>query len=239
MAHPEPLEARRVRERYARRDAAADAARYSLLNPYALAAWQERQRALVRLLHASGRHDLAARDILEAGCGSGGNLQDLLRLGAAPARLAGIELLDERAAQARAVLPQGCRIWCADALDPALDAPLPAASQDLVLAFTVFSSLLDDAAQRALAARLWHWLRPGGALLWHDFTVGNPRNPDVRGVPLARLRTLFPQGRLHAQRVTLAPPLGRALCRVHPGLYAWANAIPWLRTHVLCLIEKN
>ncbi|WP_406624802.1 hypothetical protein [Acidovorax sp. SDU_ACID1] len=38
--------------------------------------------------------------------------------------------------------------------------------------------------------------------------------------------------------MTLAPPLGRLLCRVHPGLYPWANAVPWLRTHLLCLIDK-
>ena len=61
---------------------------------------------------------------------------------------------------------------------------------------------------------------------------------DVRGVPRAELRRLFPQGRLHARRVTLAPPLARALCRVHPSLYPVANALPLLRTHLLAWIEK-
>ena len=224
-------ESRRVQERYARRDAATDARRYALTDPYALAAWQERQRAIVRLL--AGR-DLAALSVLEVGCGSGGNLQDLVRLGADPARVQGIELQGGRAAQARDVLPAACRIHTADALH----ADVPGASQDLVLCFTVFSSLLQDEVQQALAARAWHWLRPGGAVLWHDFTVNNPRNPDVRGVPLARVRALFPQGRVQARRVTLAPPLGRALCRVHPALYGWANAIAWLRTHILCLVHK-
>lgn len=224
-------ESTRVRQRYARRDVALDARRYALTDAYALAAWQERQRAMVRLL--AGRR-LADLSVLEAGCGSGGNLQDLIRLGATPGRLQGLELQAERAAQARAVLPAACRIHTADALQ----ADLPEASQDLVLLFTVFSSLLSDVAQQALAARAWHWLRPGGAVLWHDFTVGNPRNPDVRGVPLARVRALFPQGRMQARRVTLAPPVGRMLCRAHPGLYAWASALPGLRTHVLCLIEK-
>ncbi len=40
------------------------------------------------------------------------------------------------------------------------------------------------------------------------------------------------------QRVTLAPPLARPLCRMHPGLYPVANALPWLRTHVLAWIAK-
>lgn len=237
-----PKESRRVRERYGRRDSAADARRYSLMDPYALAAWQQRQRVLVQLLRASGRHDLAPLAVLELGCGHGGNLLDLLRLGASAARLSGIELLTERAAQARERLPAACRIWCSDALapdlGPALDAALPPASQDLVVLFAVLSSLLDDGAQQQLAARAWHWLRPGGAVLWHDFVIGNPRNPDVRGVPLARVRALFPQGRVQARRVTLAPPLGRALARIHPVLPGWAGAVAGLRTHALCLIEK-
>ena len=35
------------------------------------------------------------------------------------------------------------------------------------------------------------------------------------------------------RRLTLAPPLARAVTRVHPGLYTVFNALPWLRTHVL------
>ena len=41
---------------------------------------------------------------------------------------------------------------------------------------------------------MWRWVRPGGGVLWYDFTFDNPRNPDVRGVPLARVRELFPHG---------------------------------------------
>ena len=89
-----------------------------------------------------------------------------------------------------------------------------------------------------LAAAMWRWLAPGGAVLWYDFTVNNPRNPDVRGVPLAEVRTLFPKGRITARRVTLAPPLARAVCRIHPRLYPLLNAMPLLRTHVLAWVVK-
>jgi hypothetical protein len=43
---------------------------------------------------------------------------------------------------------------------------------------------------------------------------------------------------VQARRVTLAPPLARAVCRVHPALYAPFNLVPWLRTHVLAWIAK-
>jgi hypothetical protein len=81
--------------------------------------------------------------------------------------------------------------------------------------------------------------RPGGGVLWYDFTVDNPRNPDVRGMPPARIRALFPEARLESRRVTLAPPLARAVCRLHPGLYTLCNALPPLRTHLLCWLGKS
>ena len=103
----------------------------------------------------------------------------------------------------------------------------------------MFSSLLDEAFQQRLAAAMWRWARPGGGVLWYDFTFDNPRNRDVRGVPLARVKALFPQARsVHAQRITLAPPLARRACRVHPALYTALNCLPLLRTHLLCWIAK-
>jgi SAM-dependent methyltransferase len=221
----------KVAERYARR-AAGD--RYSALNADVWQTLQERQRAMLWLFAKAGVRDLGQLDLTEVGCGAGGNLLELLRLGFAPERLSGIELLPERYAQARRVLPAATMLWQGDASV----APIEPASQHIVLQSTVFSSLLDDAFQQRLADAMWRWLKPGGAVLWYDFTVNNPRNRDVRGVPLARVRELFPQGRITHRRVTLAPPLARAVTRVHPALYTLLNALPLLRTHVLAWIAK-
>jgi len=221
-----------VAERYARR-AATD--RYSALRPDVWQTLHERQRALLALFARLGWADLSSKRLLEVGCGSGSNLLELLRLGFAPQHLSGVELLPERYAQARHVLPAALELHAGDALQ--LD--LPAGSQDAVFASTVFSSLLDDAFQQRLAAAMWRWVQPGGGVLWYDFTVDNPRNADVRGVPLARVRALFPAGRVQAQRVTLAPPIARAVTRVHPALYTLFNALPPLRTHVLAWIGKS
>lgn len=232
MPQPTP-ETEAVLQRYARRGRGVDPGLYSLLNPCALAMHQERTRALAAMLR---RHaDLAAWRIAEVGCGGGGNLLDFIRLGAAPTHLTGLELVPERADAARAALPAGTRVLQGDALA----ADIAPASLDLAAQFTVFSSLLDDAFQQRLAERMWQWLRPGGAVLWYDFAFDNPRNPDVRGVPVARVRRLFPQGRVaELRRITLAPPLARAVCRLHPGLYGLFNLLPPLRTHRLAWIVK-
>lgn len=226
-----PTEPDAVVQRYARRAASG---LYSPLRPEVWQGLQERQRVMLHGFAARGCTDLAALRIAEVGCGSGGNLLELLRLGFAPRQLRGIELLPERHAAARAALPEAVALELGDASV----ARIEPGSQDLVLASTVFSSLLDRAFQHQLADAMWSWLAPGGAVLWYDFTFDNPRNPDVRGVPLPRVRELFPAGLVDARRVTLAPPLARALCRWHPALYTAFNALPLLRTHLLAWIEK-
>jgi SAM-dependent methyltransferase len=229
----ESAEAQAVRDRYARR--VAQDPRYSLLNPAALWPMQERQRAMLALFRRLGWHDLSTLRLHEVGCGSGSNLVELIQLGFAPAHLSGVELLPERHAQARERLPQGVVLAQGDAL--ALSPP--AASVDIVLQSTVFSSLLDDAFQQRLAAAMWAAVKPGGGVLWYDFTVNNPRNRDVRGVPLSRVKQLFPRARMTAHRLTLAPPIARAVVRLHPALYTLFNALPPLRTHVLCWLAKT
>lgn len=220
-----------VAERYARR---AGVDRYAPLRPEVWQTLQERQRALLGLLAAHGIDDLAGLRLVEVGCGSGGNLLEWLRLGGSPQDLTGIELLPERLAAAQSVLPPSVRLVAGDATQAEIDA----GSQDFVLQATVFSSLLDDDFQAELAAAMWRWLKPGGAVLWYDMAVDNPRNADVRGVPLSRVQALFPQGRIDARRVTLAPPLARAVTRWHPSLYTLFNLMPLLRTHRLAWIEK-
>ena len=205
-----------------------------MLQPDVWQTVQERQRAMLRLFVQQGLTDLPNLRVLEVGCGAGSNLLELLRLGFSPQNLTGAELLPDRLAQARAVLPAAVQLHAGDASALAI----PPGSQHIVWQSTVFSSLLDDGFQQQLATAMWRWVAPGGGVLWYDFTVNNPRNPDVRGVPLARLRQLFPQARISHRRVTLAPPLARPLCRLHPGLYPLANALPLLRTHVLAWLAR-
>lgn len=230
---PTPLtaEAQEVIQRYARRTGAD---RYSLLRPEVWQAVQERQRAQLRLFAALGWTSFEDKRLLDVGCGDGGSLLESLRLGFAGRHLTGLELLEERARAARQRLPSEVNVILGDALA----APIAPESQDVVHQAVVFSSLLDDGFQRELAALMWSWVRPGGGVLWYDFTFDNPNNPDVRGVPLRRVRNLFPQAQVRWQRITLAPPISRRVCRLHPAAYTFFNTIPWLRTHLFAWLAK-
>jgi hypothetical protein len=119
-----------------------------------------------------------------------------------------------------------------------MELALPDNEFDVVIQFVVLSSILDDSFQQALARRMWDLAKPGGGVLSYDFVYDNPRNPDVRAVTLGRIRQLFPGGRITSWRLTLAPPLSRAITRVHPAGYTLLNFFPFLRTHLLCWIAK-
>lgn len=179
-------------------------------------------------------NSLADTSVLEVGCGSGANLLELIELGADPSRLVGNELLADRLQAARTRLPQSLRLLAGDAAQLDLDAE----SFDVVLQSTVFSSILDDDLQASLASKMWSLVKPGGGVLWYDFTFDNPKNPDVRGVPVSRISALFPMAKVKVQKVTLAPPIARRVVPLSPHLYGLLNSLPFLRTHVLCYLEK-
>lgn len=224
-----------VVERYARRAELGEDGRYSALNPAVWQGIQERQRALIGLLRRHAGKPLGQLQVLEIGCGGGGNLLELLRMGFTADNLSGNELLPERAEAARKNLPLACQIDQGDANQ--IDRPPQ--SIDIVYQSTVFSSLLDDDFQNDLARRMWDWVKPGGGVLWYDFIYDNPRNPDVRGINVQRIRELFPEGNFDVRKVTLAPPISRRVCKIHPSLYTLFNLLPALRSHVLCWIGKK
>jgi SAM-dependent methyltransferase len=230
---PADPEVQLVRARYDRRLQSAKAVLYTPTSPYNLASAQERERAIVAVLRKAQQFPVASKRVLEVGCGGGSNLRQLVDLGFRPENLVGNELLDERVLEARNSLPASIQILSGDARL----LPIEPQSLDLVYQSTVFSSILDHDFRRELAATMWNWVRPGGGILWYDFLVNNPRNPDVRGVPISEVVTLFPSGDPLAMRTTLAPPIGRRLVRRH-GLYGLLNVWP-LRTHAVIFIRKN
>ncbi len=221
-----------IRERYDRRAGMGNSL-YAWTRAEVLASGQELDRALWGLLKQAGIQDFRSARLLEVGCGAGGNLMRFLRWGFSPDNVVGNELLDERVEQARRTLPAELKIIAGDATRMQLPNQF-----DVVHQSTVFSSILDDAFQQRLAERMWSLAKPGGGILWYDFVYDNPRNPDVRGVTLGRIRELFPEGRITSRRVTLAPPIARRIASLGPLVYDAVNLLPMLRTHMAVWIAK-
>jgi SAM-dependent methyltransferase len=226
-----PAEEARIREALTRR---GHRAYESWTNPaYAFIA-QDRERRVLAALRRHGFADLTAARILEIGCGRGAWLQDFLRWGASPENLCGLDLLPERIAAAEKICPPGVHLRCCSALDSGF----PNDSFDLVLQATVFTSVLDPALRSAIAAEMVRLVRPSGIILWYDFMVNNPANPDVRRVGKREIHRLFPGCSIDLRRATLAPPICRAVApRSWLGCHL-LGAIPLLRTHYVGVIRK-
>jgi ubiquinone/menaquinone biosynthesis C-methylase UbiE len=114
----------------------------------------------------------------------------------------------------------------------------PDTSFDLVLLFTVFSSILDGQMAHNVACEVTRILQPGGAVLWYDFRYNNPRNPNVRGMTRHHIKILFPGFQMHLRTITLFPLVARRLHCLTPVLYPMLATILPLRTHYLGLLVK-
>jgi len=223
----------RIREKYKRRKPGDS--RYSWFNPGHVYMMQERERRVLELLKKSGIESLAEQRILEIGCGQGAWLRDLVRWGAQPDLLTGVDLLSDRVDEARRLCPAGIQIHCGSAASLGF----PADVFDIVLQSTVFTSIQEEALKQQVSAEMTRVTRRGGIILWYDFRVNNPQNPDVSGITKREILKLFPGCEIALYSITVAPPLVRRLAP-----WSWltcylAGKVPWLRTHYLGIIRKR
>jgi ubiquinone/menaquinone biosynthesis C-methylase UbiE len=224
----------RLREEYARRkERLSESDIHTPFNPGDLFLLQQRQRELLALLRREGCFPLAGKRILEVGCGSGGVLREFLSFGADPGLLHGVELLRWRVSEAKTAIPHV----------PLVNAdgrylPYPNDCFDVVIQFTVFSSILNNEVRRTIAGEIRRVLRPDGIILWYDFWL-NPTNPHTRGIGPAEIRALFPGFRSSLRRITLAPPIARRV-----AAYSWMicylmERLKVFNTHYLALIRPE
>jgi SAM-dependent methyltransferase len=225
-------EAERIRTEYARRAREIPADRYAPAGLGELYSRQVRERAVLALL----RDDflpLGPRRVLDVGCGGGQFLADFETWGAQRDRLAGIDLIPERAEQAERRLP-GADIRTGDASE----LPWPNGHFQIVLQSVVFSSVLDEPTRQRIAVEMRRVLAPGGAILSYDFMVDNPRNPNVRGMRRRDIAALFPGFEMRSRRILVAPPLHRRLLPVSWLAVELLEAMRFLNTHLVALLRK-
>jgi hypothetical protein len=63
----------------------------------------------------------------------------------------------------------------------------------LVIASTLFTSILNAHTRRWFSDEISRVLKPGGALLWYDFAVNNSANSNVQRASRRELEQLFPR----------------------------------------------
>lgn len=226
------IERERIRLEYGRR-ASLDS---DLNAPWQAPAWfmlENRNRKAATMLKALGVFPKRGDRCLEIGFGKIGWLSELIGWGIKETDLYGIELDHARAAQARELLPSA-NLRTGDAVKLEWNDE----TFRLVVASTVFSSILDLKVRRLIADEIVRVLRTDGALLWYDFAYNNPRNHNVRGIGWPQIRELFPTLRGKMKTVTLAPPLARFIAPRCWPLASVLEALPFLRTHLIAVLLK-
>jgi len=227
-------ERRRIQVEYQRRETEIPADRYAPWQVAYLLELSSRRRVAASMLHRAGVFPGAGQRCLEVGFGPMGWLGDLITWGVREVNLHGLELDAVRAQRARESLPMAdLRTGDATAI------PWDSNTFGLVIASTVFSSILDKSVRKMVAAEITRVLAPRGALLWYDFAVDNPGNPNVAGVPKSEVRRLFPTLQGKIKSVTLAPPLARVVTPKSWFLASLLEAIPFLRTHLVGVLIKD
>ena len=140
-------EAERILRVYQDYATPARARLYDLKNRGNRAMVKERHSLIRRLLEAFGLSALRGRQVLDVGCGYGHELARMREFGAEVRDLVGIDLMTNRIVQARLSYPDiDFRIINATRL------PFPNATFDLILSFTVFSSVLTPETARRIAS---------------------------------------------------------------------------------------
>ena len=192
----------------------------------------QRQRDTIRLLSKNDIFPLTGKRIFEIGCGNGGVLREYLYYGASSKNLCGIELIEERAETAIAGLGKGIVLGDAQHL------PAGYHSQDLVLQYTVFTSILDENIKKNIAKEMLRILKPNGVIIWYDFWL-NPTNPQTKGINKPEIKGLFPDCSFEFRKITLAPPIARRIVPVSWILASILEKINIFNSHYLVLIRPN
>jgi ubiquinone/menaquinone biosynthesis C-methylase UbiE len=226
------IELERIKKAYKRRSSIHQ---YSFSDPAYLLAAQEREKKFLRMLSARDYSSFDNIKILEVGCGTGTWLRDFVRWGARPENIWGVDLLPARIAEARELCPAGVTLKCQDSTNLGV----ADSSFDLVLQSTVFTSILNLDMKRLLAREMVRVVREQGIIVWYDFHVNNPGNPDVRGISRKEITQLFPNCNISLQKLTLAPPIGRSVAPISSSLYLALSCIKPLCTHYLGAITKQ
>jgi ubiquinone/menaquinone biosynthesis C-methylase UbiE len=224
MSEPDQTARARLAADYERITAADYSKRWSLTNPGNREMQVERDVVLSSMI----RDVLPTRPltILDLGCGT---------LSVLPASISvdirvGLDLLFGRLTE----LPEDTPAVNGDGAH----LPFPDAAFDVVVLSTMMTSVPDDTVRRLVAREVERVLRTGGAMLWYDMRMPNPRNSATRAIGRAELRRLFPTLTGEIRSLTVVPMVARRLGRFGPKGYALLRRLPILRSHLAACLTK-
>jgi ubiquinone/menaquinone biosynthesis C-methylase UbiE len=171
--------------------------------------------------------------VIDLGSGDGALGSVLEAADARPIRLLGVDILEQRVADARARVP-----WAEFVVASADDLPTDDGSALAVVAMTFFSSLTDAWFRSRVANEIGRVLSPGGRLVVYDMRYPSPSNPNVKPIGVRAFRDLFTGWHVQSETMTLLPPVARTVLAGGVRRYRSLHALPVLRSHIGMILTK-
>lgn len=194
---------------------------------------KERDEAIAKLLPRLNK-PLSACRVLDFGCGIGDVTNWFHLHGVSAEQIIGIDLLHDQIVRARETYPN---LTFVEANGEHL--PFPDGHFDIVITFTVFSSILDHALSKRIASEITRVLAADGVVVWRDIRYPNPWNHHTRAMTKPLIHDLFRTMKAELKTVTLMPPIAERLGRLTDVLYPLLVSIPPLRSHYFGLLRAT
>lgn len=177
--------------------------------------------------------------VLDVGCGAGGSLGNLVRLGFMPSNMSGLDILEERIRGAQVRL-QGADWRIGDARSM----PWETQTFDLCMASTMFIQLTDDKIAREIAREMLRVTKSQGHILLVDWRYSRPGDESYKALNKRRISQLFDTDSLTSLigvwNGALVPPIGRLLSRRCPALYFPVRALmPFLVGQTAVVLRRH
>lgn len=244
------LERDRIKTMYKKLSSSAWAKRWTYLNDTALHIYQERERLILRTIKKYGHSDIRSKVILDIGCGNGWMLQEFVKYGADPTKLHGIDIRDEaiHSAVFNGKFGHNIHFLMADALN----IPYADSVFDVILVFTLFSSIPNISQRYGIAIEIMRVLKPGGIAIVYDMNanVKNPlkriplirrmfsHNPNMKIITKKEMKDMFSKCNLEFKTLTTHWYLLAPVLRFSRFIAVILDMIPLLQTHYLITIRK-
>ncbi|MDR6756411.1 ubiquinone/menaquinone biosynthesis C-methylase UbiE [Mycoplana sp. BE70] len=192
---------------------------------------KERSDAIETLIDEWFGRPLCECRVLDVGCGYGSQLRWFNERGVPPENLFGVDLLSAHIESARRRYP-AFNLMQANAERLSF----PNDSFDIIVAFTIFSSVFENEMAGNIASEMLRVLKKSGAILWYDLRYPSPTNRSVRAMTRRRISRLFPSTVIRLKSISLLPPLADSLGPTAAITYPLLAGIPFLRSHYLGLL---
>jgi ubiquinone/menaquinone biosynthesis C-methylase UbiE len=238
-ANPDVRGESSVKDWYRRYYAKGGAERNDIrLNPGVLFQVLAAEAAFIAAIRNFG-HDTSVAKVLDVGCGSGGDLLQLLRVGYLPGNIYGVDIQKERLEAGRKLYPS-VNLFLEDASKMSFQS----CGFDLVFESTMFATLPDDKVREGIASEMVRVCKSGGHLLLLDWRTHKPGDPNYKALTRREVKKLFRVGAdteiIGVYPGALVPPVGRFLSAHLPSVYFLVAAIfPFLVGQVAYLLKKK